>query len=65
MIISINIPQPLVISIEFQALSDLVAYLQSQQNTKIDALTAEVAALTTKLQQSSGGLQAAVQKETQ
>ncbi len=53
----------LVIRIDFPALTDLVNYLISGQQQKIDALTATVSTLTQKLEQSSTALGAEVTKE--
>ncbi len=53
----------LVISIDFPALTELVNYLISGQQQKIDALTSTVSALTQKLEQSSTSLGAEVTKE--
>ena len=60
MMVSLNIvPQPVVIRVDFPALTALVTYLQAQQQAKVDALAAQVEQLTAKLQQSGSSLQTA------
>lgn len=56
-----NVTVTATVTVNFQALTDLVAYLerQSDQQRQINALAAEVTALTGRLQQSNVGLQGA------
>lgn len=48
------------VTIDFPALADLVAYLRSQQQSQVDALTAKVTELTTSLTKATSGLQGSV-----
>ena len=49
----------LLITIDFPALADLVAYLQSTQQKQVDGMAAEVDQLTTRLQSSTADLASA------
>jgi chromosome condensin MukBEF ATPase and DNA-binding subunit MukB len=63
-VVVIKIDFPSVIRVDFPALTDLVAYLrdQSDQQKKIEALSAQVEELNTKLSQSSTVLEGAVER---
>ena len=63
MTINLNVvPQPIIVRVDFPALDNLVAYLQTRQQAKIDALAAQVQQLTATLQQSGSALGAAEAK---
>lgn len=55
--------QTSVIRVEFQALTDLVAYLRDTQRAEIAALTTTVGDLTKRLKVSSDNLRAVINKE--
>lgn len=55
------------VRVDFQALTDLVAYLRDVQQGKIDELARQVAELTAHLQNSTAGLKSSIEtsnKET-
>lgn len=47
---TVVIPRAIVIRIDFQALTDLVAYLNTNQQMTVDAITAQVQQLTGRVQ---------------
>ena len=56
--------QKITISVEFPALSDLVAYLQGNQQRQIDELTLAIASLSRGLKKSGDGLNEVVVDES-
>lgn len=54
--------QTLVIRVDFQALTDLVAFLRDNQQQKVDAITAFVGSTTDRLKKANDNLQDAIVK---
>lgn len=52
-----------ILRVDFPALDNLVAFLRENQQAEVDAITAQVGALTTRLKVSSEGLSQAVTTE--